>query len=357
MILFDLGLLEYLFKIFYEVAIAKNTILNLQMLAQQFFGSSHAIKAKSIFKLLSRHVDRINQPSSNTTIDENHIFYELDCIKSVYDSSIHIYYTDDAISRLYVCGDNHYKNTISTIDIITILRDYSLITKKEAAEKFAQLCAFNIMGTLIHYNDILIVLKDDLPEGESIKSYLERLNNHQKFKSFMNMIWWFKRDYKKALTEIGQFISLMISRSREDGVFIEQDIITAIWCFWYQKVQFTIKSEQSKLHFFARSFLFTAIELLKRIEPDHENKGIWGQLWSIYNDIVKFTYGEDMDRGIENKSKSLLAQMIYEFEFESNTKIFNFIASGLTAGTSESNFFQKAYAESSIMMRQKGDAK
>ncbi|KKK62468.1 hypothetical protein LCGC14_3004030, partial [marine sediment metagenome] len=164
-VLFDLGLLEYLFLIFPEVAIAKNTILNLQMLAQQFFCTSHATKAKSIVELLSKHVDTIKQPSSNTTTEENHIFYELDCIKSAYDSSIHIYYTDDAIARLYVCEDDHYNDTISTIDIITILKEYSLITQEEAAEKFAQLCAFNVMGTPIHYNDILIVLKADLPEG------------------------------------------------------------------------------------------------------------------------------------------------------------------------------------------------
>lgn len=351
-VLFDLGLLEYLFKIFSKVAIAKNTILNLQMLAQQFFGSLHATIAKSIVELLSRHVDRINQPSSNTTTDGNHIFYELDCIKSAYDSSIHIFYTDDAISRLYVCGDDHYKDTISTIDIITILKENSLITNKEAAEKFNQLCTFNVMGTLIHYNDILIVL-DDLPRGKNIKNYLAMLNNHQKFKSFINMIWWFKGDYKKALTEIGEFISLMISKSREDGAFIEQNIITAIWCFWYQKVQFTISLENSKLHFLARSFLFTAIELLKTIGSDRENKEIWEQLWSIYNDLVKFVFGNDMNKDIEDRSKSLLAQMICKVEFESKTKIFKHISLGLTEGTSESDVFQKVYTQSSIEMQQK----
>ena len=352
-VLFDLGLLEYLFLIFPEVAIAKNTILNLQMLAQQFFCTSHATKAKSIVELLSKHVDTIKQPSSNTTTEENHIFYELDCIKSAYDSSIHIYYTDDAIARLYVCEDDHYNDTISTIDIITILKEYSLITQEEAAEKFAQLCAFNVMGTPIHYNDILIVLKADLPEGKSIKNYLEMLNNHQKFKSFINMIWWFKTDYEKALTEIGQFVSLMIRRSREDGVFIEQDIITAIWCFWYQRVQFSISREKSKLHFLARSFLFAALELLKTIGSDRENKEIWEQLWSIYNDLVKFVFRNDMNRDIEDRSKSLLAQMICKVEFESRMEIFNYISLGLIKGTSESDVFQKAYTKSNIEMKQK----
>jgi len=350
-VLFDLELLEFLFNLFSKIAIAKDTISNLQMLAQQFVYTSYTKKAKEIIELLSKHFAQIQQPSSKDTIDEDHIFSDLDLIKSAYDPSTHIFYTDDAISRLYVCGDDHYKDTISTIDIIMILKEKNLITQKEAAEKFAQLCAFNVIGTPIIYKDILIVLEDDLPKGESIESYLERLKKHQNFNSFINRLWWFKGNYPKALTEIGQFISYMVSG--EDGVSVEQNILTAIWYVWYQKVQFIKESEKDKLHFLARSFLSTSIELLKRIGSDSENKKTWEQSWSIYNDIVKFTYGNDMDRVIENRSKVLLAQMISKIEFKSEKKIFNHIASGLTNGTAESELFQKAYTKNSIAMQQK----
>lgn len=354
-VLFDLGLLEYLFNIFHTVVIAKDSISNLQMLAQQFVFMPYATKAKDIVELLSKHIDQIQQPSSKDTIDEDHIFSDLDLIKSVYDPSIHIFYTDDAISRLYVCGEDHFKDTISTIDIIAILRDRQKITKKEAAEKYAQLCAFNVIGAPINYKDILIVLEDDLPKGESIEGYLGRLENHQNFNTFINGMWWVKGNYIKTLTEIGQFLSYMIKG--EDNITVEQNIITAIWYVWYQKVQFIIKSEKDKLHFLARSFLATSIELLKRIELDHENKKKWEQAWSIYDDIVEFSYRNVMNRDIENKSKTILAQMTAEFEFESKTKIFNYIASGLTSGTAESDLFQKAYTKSSITMQHKKNTK
>jgi len=354
-VLFDLGLLEYLFKIFLKVAIAKDSIANLQMLAQQFIYSPYTTKAKDIVELLSKHVDQIQQPSSKETIDEDHIFSDLDLIKSVYDPSIHLFYTDDAISRLYVCGEDHFKDTISTIDIIAILRDYRKILKKEAAEKYAKLCAFNVIGAPINYKDILIVLEADLPKGESTENNLEILKNHQNFNSFINGIWWFKGDYAKALTEIGQFVSYMISG--EDGVFVEENIITAIWYVWYQKVQFIIKSERDKLHFLARSFLSTSIALLKRIRADQENKKIWAQAWSVYNNIVNFSYGNAMDRDTENRSKTLLAQMIAEFELEYKTKIFNYIASGLTSDTAESDLFQKTYTKICITMQRKKHTK
>lgn len=300
---------------------------------------------------MSKHVDQILQPSSKDSIDENDIFGDLDLIKSVYDPSIHIFYTDDAISRLYVCGEDHFKDTISTIDIIAILRNSRKISKKEAAEKYARLCAFNVIGALINYKDILIVLGDDLDMGESVEDNLEKLNKHENFNSFINGIWWFKGDYTKTLTEIGQFLSYMIAE--EEGIEVDQNIITAIWYVWYQKVQFTIKSERDKLHFLVRSFLSTSIALLKRIRGDQENKKIWAQAWSIYNNIVNFSYGNAMDRDIENRSKTLLAQMIAEFELEYKIKIFDYIALGLTNGTAERDLFQKTYTENSINLQTK----
>ena len=117
------------------------------------------------------------------------------------------------------------------------------------------------IGAPINYNDILIVLEPDLPKGESIENNLEILKNHQNFNSFINGIWWFKGDYAKALTEIGQLISYMIAGV--EGVFVEENIITAIWYIWYQKVQFSIKSERDQLHFWGRSFLSTSIETME----------------------------------------------------------------------------------------------
>ena len=320
-----------------------------QILAQQFVFSPYTTKAKDIVELLSKYVDQILQPSSKEKIDEDHIFSDLDLIKSVYDPSTHLFYTDDAISRLYVCGEDHFKDTISTIDIIAILRDCREISEKEAAEKYARLCGFNVIGAPIDYKDILIVLESDLPIGKSIEDNLDILKNHQNFNSFINGIWWSKGDYAKALTEIGQLVSYMIAG--EDGVFVEENIITAIWYVWYQKVQFTIKSERDKLHFLGRSFLFTSIELLKRIAPEPRNTKYWVKLWCIYNDIVNLSYGNVMSRDIENRSKTILAQMIADFELKSNTKIFDYIALGLTIDTAESDLFKKAYTENYINLQ------
>ncbi len=355
LVLFDLGLLEYIFTIFSKVAIVKDTIVNLQNVAQQFGFKPYEAKAKDIITLLSKYVERIQQPSSKEAGEEESLFNELDHVKSVYNPSIHIFYTDDAILRVYVCGDDHFKDTISTIDIIAILRDKNVISAKIAAEKYAKLCYFHVIGTPISYKDILIVLKDDLPSGEGIDRILERLNIHQNFNSFINDIWWFKGDYAKALIEIGQFLAYMISG--EDGVIVEKNIISAIWYYWYKKVQFTIKADKDRLHFLARSFLSTCIQLKYRIGDDAIKSIVWSQAWSIYNSMVEFVYGDEMSREIENRSISLLAQMISDVELESNNKIFNDIALGLASDTAERVLFQDAYIDNNIRMRRKKGSK
>ena len=92
---------------------------------------------------------------------------------------------------------------------------------------------------------------------------------------------------------------------------------------------------------------------MERIGIDCKDKKSWEQSWSIYNDLVKFIYGNVMNRDIENKSKTILAQMIAEFEVKSKRKIFNHIASGLTEDTAAWDLFQRAYSDSIIMIRQK----
>lgn len=340
-ILFDLGLLECLFRIFALVAITKDSIYNLQKMAQHIFYTPFSTKAKDIIELLSKHVSNIQQPSSKRSMDEDELFHELDSLKSVYDPAKYLFYTDDTIARLFICGDDHFKDTICTIDVIEILRESEIISRKEAAEKYASLCFFNVVGTPVNFKDILIVVEDQLPTGKSIEEYCNILARNHSLRSFTDALWSSKGDYSTVLEQIGQFLSYMISGT--DGIEIEQNIVTAIWYIWYQKVQFIIKSEQHKLHFLARSFLATAIVLVNRIDSEKDIAQHWVMAWSIYNDIVCLIYGNDMSRDIEHESKTILAKMIVEFELKSKIKVFRRVATGLVSGSAESDYFQQAY--------------
>jgi predicted GNAT family acetyltransferase len=107
------------------------------------------------------------------------------------------------------------------------------------------------------------------------------------------------------------------------------------------------------MNFLARSFLSTSIGLLKRSIADHEREKIWSLAWRIYNNLVNYSYGNAMNRDIENRSKTVLAQMIAKYEFKINTKIFCDIVSGLISNTAESDLFQKAYTQEIIKLQSK----
>jgi hypothetical protein len=342
-LLYDLGLLEYLFRIFPAVAIAKDAIINLQEIAQRPFSALYAIKAKTIIRILSTHIEQIQQPSSKEAYDQADPFNDLNRFRSAYDPSIHLLYTDDAISRLYICGNNTARDTITTIDIVAHLRESKIISKKEAAEKYAMLCSFGINGTPINYKDILIVIEDDFNEIGSIQDYLDRLMKNKNFNAFISSIWWFKGDYKKMLTEIGQFLSLMIAE--KDGIKVDQEVIVAIWYVWYQKVEFNLKADNEKLLILANSFFGTVIELINIVRNDPSCSEYWAKAWSVYNDIVRFAYGNAMDESIENRSKILLAELIAKADPTVTIFIYGQIVTGLTKGTADYNFFENAYFE------------
>jgi len=345
-VLFELGLLEFIFNVFHNIAIAKETIINFMNVAQYFGIMTFQAKAKEIISILSRHISKIYQPSSKKLMDEDNIFKGLDHHKSVYDRSTQIFFSDDVILRIYICGDDQFNDSMSSIDTIEILREKGILSHKTAAEKYAKLCSFNVVGVPISFKDILIILEDDLPGGETIENILTMLGNHKNFKSIINGTWGYKGNYQKQLKDIGQFVAYMISQT--DGISVEPNIIAAIWYYWFQKVQFNIAAEKTKIHFFARSFLSVSIELMKRLGQDCTNITYWQNGWSIYNTLIEFSYGDNMSQAIEKQSKILLAQMVSDVESGSKTKIFKNIASGLASDTADSDLFEDAYIKRNV---------
>jgi hypothetical protein len=137
---------------------------------------------------------------------------------------------------------------------------------------------------------------------------------------------------------------------REEGVTVEDNIISAIWYIWYKKVQFTMVSETDKLSFITRSFLSISIKLIAKNEEHRDDKLLWNRAWRIYNNVIDYIYGNTMDRHIEDRSKALLACMISEFEFQQKTTLVNYIELGLTKDTAEYDLFQKAYTDNTIKL-------
>ncbi len=346
LVLFDLGLLDLVIDFFPEVVIVKESIYSLQNLAQDSAFALNAEKPKGIIQILSKHVSKIKQPTGGNKLESDNSFNTLESIKNLFDPRHYVFYSDDAISRIYVCEDDECHNSMTTIDIINILKERKILEVRSAAQLSAKLCKFNILGLPIRFLDMLIVLNGDLPGEESIETNYERLKAHEDFNSFFKSLWRIDGPYEKAINDIGSFISYMLLAENIEK--IENNIVAAIWFFWFEKVQFITKSERDRLHFLARAFVSTASHLYGVLMNDPNFDIVWQRLWSIYDDVVKFTFGREMNRDIENESKILIGEMVASLAESTGLNIFGAVANGLTKGTAEYELFQHSYTENSV---------
>ncbi len=342
-VLNDLGLLEKVFKIFPRVAIAKSTLTRVQNWGQSIFVSSFSQKAREIAEFLSKNIERLLQPSCEYSCPVSMDFRDIDGYKKLVSDKGFLFYSDCAFTRLYVCGEKEKYRSITTLDIIKFLRDNQQIDGIDGAKMIAQLSEWNVVGVRISYiDDILTVLCPTFTGGESIQAAANKLDENHDFNALISGMWFFNRNYLGSVAEIGSFIGLMVGE--EHGLKVESNIIVAIWNKWYEKICFNLRGERKKLHYFARSFASAGVNLSSRITESREYSKYSSRLWSIYRDVVKYAFVNEMDEEIERKMLTVPAQLIAEIqESPVRDKASQFISAGITDGTKDSDVFNKAY--------------
>ena len=351
LVLYDLGLLDKLFTLFSKVAISKKTIIKFLNWGQGFGGSIYYKKVRKITDTLKENIDHIVQPSDSEQNKADELFDELENYKYMFKPFDNIFYTDDAITRIYVCGDDHKKNTITTIDIIEMLKEKQVITKKQEAEKISMLCGWNRINVPIKYKNILYVIRDEFDGDESVSRAVEILESNRFYNSYISSIWGVDCQYEKMLNQIGNFVAKMISE--DEGIEVTNNIIIAIWYSWFQKAQFIPISEKETLSFIARSMLTISMQLSSVEHVRNSSADYYSRIWSIFNDLVAFIYASRMTQEIERNSIILLAKMTAEFEKRTKKKIYSFISSGQISGTANSELFKKFYTNTLIELNTK----
>ena len=349
LVLNDLGLLDNLFSIFKQVAIAKSTILRLQNWGQHAISAFSPI-AKAITTKLREHIRAIYQPScGKCDIKDISLPNLKEYEEIIQNNATLLFYSDDAPSRCLVYGDNYSKEGMTSLDLIEILRKHELISKLEAAKKIAILCSWNVGGIYVKYIDILRVISEDFRNytgTEDPKTIIETLDINSDFNHFTNYIWDFDKPYTECLKDIANFVSLMILE--ESDFRIANRIIESIWYKWYLKVALKNRAESSKLAYLARSFWFISQITPHKITNQSRIKSASQKLWSIYKELVEFVFSDDMTDEIYNKSISLLAQFAVKTSLSIRDDVYNFIKMGLVDGTHDYNLFEKSYQDAAI---------
>lgn len=347
LILFDLDVLNYIFKVFPKIAILKSTLVRLQN-ASYFSLTSN--KVREIIRILSTHVHQIIQPSSKPSEIIEFNFDALDEYKEIMNDRNFVFYTDDAITRLYVCGADHAAFTISTYDIINMLVKHKHISQKYCIQKLAQMCEWYIQGLKIYYLDILRILVDDFNGKEDIKECIRIINENRPCISLINYIWTIDKDIKKLTEEIGDFVTLMITTK---DLIVINNIVIAIWYKWYQKIQFHKDRIRDKIKFLSSSFILISIKCTRKLK-ENEYKQYSEKLWSLFKDLICYIYGNQMSESIDKKSINVVAEQAVQIDNDFiRDDVCKFIINGLHEESKDRELFNTVYVRERVKSESK----
>lgn len=346
LVLNDLGLLDKLFNVFKQVAIAKSTIIRLQNWGQHIISTFSPI-AKAITSKLRDHIRSIYQPSFGAHATEDLSLPNLKEYKDIIENNANLlFYSDDVPSRYLVYGDNYSNEGMTSLDLIGILREQEIISQLEAAKKISILCSWNVAGVSVKYMDVLRVIATDFTGKEKLEIVIEKLDSNADFKHFINYIWNFEKPYQDCLKDIVNFISLMISE--KEGLRVADNIVGGVWHTWYLKVAFKPQAERNKLNYLSRSFCVIAQGLHSQIAEQRKSVIASQRLWSIYRSLVELVFGSDMTDSIYNESIRTLAQFTANTHPPIRDDVYNFITAGLVDGAHDSSLFRTTYQGAAI---------
>jgi len=351
-LLFDAGLIDELFLTFPKVAITKNTLMRFQNWSQHVFMSPLADKAKAILNQLSLHISNIIQPTCHNKISLSVDLSDLEEYQRIINNYNFIFYSDDFITRLFVCGDNYAKKSICTLEFLNLLKEKRILSKVETACKIAKLCAWNIGGVQILFLDILhIASLLDIPD-HNISKIVTSMRKSKELNHIIDYLWTLDKTIKNSLIDIGNFISLMVAG--EDGLIVKDDYISAFWYTWYRKVQFH-HDAGNRSYILSNSFIAVVVALLKRFQFDSSCRSKAIHLWAIYIGLMSFLYENKMDDKVYNQSIESLSNVITRLNQDLREDVFHFVSAGFTDGTHDSELFHASYSTVIIEKNKKSD--
>lgn len=347
LVLNDLGILPHLFTVFDQVAIPRSTISRLQNWSQHFISTFSPI-AEAITTELKNHIGKIRQPSAGTASLTDITWTELEEYRQIVTSNRDmVLFSDDAMVRCYVYGDDYKARSVTTLDLIELVREKGILSELRASQKILTLCKWHVGGICVKWTDILRVISLDIGPDEEVDQVLAKLRVNDAFQSAIDYIWVFDKPYEKALEDIASFVSFMLVG--ESGLKVGDTVIIAIWHFWYSKVCLKPNGERSKMAYFARAFWLIARGVVDRLR---DNEGAYpaisARAWSIYRSIVQHAFADEMSEELEDESLRSVAQFAVRTRVDLRDHVSSFLRAGLIEGTTDYGFFDHEYVEAAI---------
>lgn len=349
----DLGLLDKLFAYFPLVGVAKSTIVEIGKLTGAFSGNPWRQKAADLQVAMRKHLSQIRQPSAETggpledeaLEDEKSLDPASADVKKIALGGGYQIYSDDAAFRLYCSGSDDKPQGICTGDLIAALEDSGALTLAEAAEKFAQLAAWNV-GVTLHLKYLIAVIPAELGAARTVKDGVSVLQGSTSFMAMANGMWAVRKDYMEGQRHIAAVLLALLSEPSN-----KPESIASIVGVWFVKAKLRVDSPAVPLDIIVNTFALAAANVARMDERFSQ------RVWSAFKALVEFEAGDRMDERKEREALEALARRCAEVDAPAKlppeSKLRARFLTGLSAGTADHGAFMAAYADELIFIGRK----
>src|SRR6218665_1339116 len=341
LVIFDLGLMDYLFAFFPKVAIGQKTLAELSRLTHPFSGSPWHHKCRELQNCLKTHFNQILQPSLGDDEDGEDSFNGvLEEIKKLSLLEEFQLYSDDIIFRIYCSGGSDNPPGICTGDFISALEETGNLSTVEAAEKFSTLCSWHV-GVTILFEYQKAIIPRNLHSARSVADGVDLLQHSPQFMTMATAMWDVRADYFKGF---GHAASLLKNLLEEKD--LSTTTIASIVGVWYIKAKLRGDSSHLPIEIITNTVALAAAHSLPM------DKDQCHRLWSVFNALIEFEHGNMMDEKKEREGVAFLAKCCADLDSENSipgiSNLRGRLALGLTSGTALSDWFESAYSTAMI---------
>ena len=347
-VLYDLNLLEKAIGFFKTIAISQATILELAKLSHPFTGSYARNKCDAIQKVLKLNFGSILQPSfqakeSNDSEDDEPLFgTATQEIKGLAAEQRFHLYSDDLAFRIF-CSNGNAPMGICTADVICALEEAGEISPYEASTAFSMLCGWRV-GVAVLFRHQIAAIPNQLLSARTINQGLEILDQASTFKVMMNALWDHKADLNKTFTHVSGVLRGLADSDIHDVA------IASIIGVWYIKTKLVANAPHPPVRILTRLFVLAAVNgHTMSVETSRK-------LWALYQSLVEFEYGDQMDSAKERQAVHVMGVECAEYDHQHNSapvQVKKWLENGLTPGVSTHDIFCRGYSETLIVLKKK----
>jgi len=341
-VLYDLDLLEDLFKQFSQIAIAQGTLAELSNLCQVFSGSPWRHKCLDLQGKLRAKFSRIVQPialvDGEDDEDERAAPVPSQEIKKLCADGGYFLYSDDAVFRVLCLGQATAQRSMSTLDLLEVLDERELIDPNRAAKAIAKLCSWNV-GIVILRKHQLAAVPSSALNARTISASVDALHADPDFMAVASGMWDFRSDFKRNVSHVASIVRELVNEPSVDT------LVTAAFAgVWFVKAKLRDEAPRPPLSMLAQLILRVAslwVRYGSTTKPDAPRR-----LRQVFLYLVELEFGDRMDENVEKKALEELALRAVDVDFdlqELDSPLRTWLIQGFEPGTAMYAAFSDAY--------------